>query len=89
MASYSAVASLSHILGETLASPRKPLCTRLIVVNARWIPRIWGTSMDSAPGRIELEYRNRIGLVAGKSRARGRHCALTNGSAPEPERDRY
>jgi len=57
MANYTSATRLLRILGETLPSLCKtPLYTRLILVNARLIPGILAKSMDSALGKIKLEY---------------------------------
>jgi hypothetical protein len=45
--------------------------------------------MDSAPGKIELEYPNRIALVPGIIKGTRTILRSTIGSSPEPERDWY
>jgi hypothetical protein len=57
----------------------KPFCSS----SARWISGIWPTLMDSAPGKIELEYTNRITLVPGIIKAMRSVLRSTIGSSPE------
>ena len=45
--------------------------------------------MDSAPGKIELEYPSRIALVPGIIKGTRMILRSTTGSSPEPERGWY
>jgi hypothetical protein len=53
---YFCNASFAHLGQDSAFTAQGPLYTRLILVNARLIPGILAKSMDSALGKIKLEY---------------------------------